>query len=81
MGAAGKYGEKCGSLVDVSKQVLLDGKALVELIHNRKDVTPDLDDIHNNKIHIIILRSLNFVNKITNNKYKREIYMINKMQI
>lgn len=50
MGAAGKYGEKCGSLVDVSKQVLLDGKALVELIHNRKDVTPDLDDIHNNKI-------------------------------
>ena len=38
------YGNHCASLLDTSRQVLLDGKALVELIHNPQD---DIDGILN----------------------------------
>jgi hypothetical protein len=46
-----KYPPLCTALLDVSKQVLMDGKALVELIHNPRGisgVSVDLDDIQNN---------------------------------
>jgi hypothetical protein len=36
------YTAHCTSLLDTSRQVLLDGKALVEMIHNPQD---DIDDI------------------------------------